>query len=51
VRENVLKSLEAKLEEGDKGLVGNDGYRRYLKTPQAGHFEIDPERVQSTEAP
>jgi hypothetical protein len=45
VRENVLKSLEAKLEEGDKGLVGNDGYRRYLKTPQAGHFEIDPERV------
>jgi Transposase DDE domain len=45
VRENIVKSLAQKLEEGDKGLVGNDGYRRYLKTPLAGHFEIDPERV------
>jgi hypothetical protein len=45
VRENIVKSLAQKLEEGDKSLVGNDGYRRYLKTPRAGHFEIDPERV------
>jgi len=45
VRQNVLRSLEEKLREGDKSLVGNDGYRRYLKTPRAGHFEIDPERV------
>jgi Transposase DDE domain len=45
VRENVLKSLQQKLKEGDKSLVGNDGYRRFLKTPHAAHFEIDPARV------
>jgi hypothetical protein len=35
----------SELEDGDKGLSATAGYRRYLKTPQAGHFEIDPERV------
>ena len=45
VREEVVRSLAAKLEYGDKGLVGNAGYRRFLATPRDGHFEIDPDRV------
>jgi hypothetical protein len=34
-----------KLQQGDKGLVGNAGYRRFLAAPKDGHFEIDPARV------
>jgi hypothetical protein len=28
--------------KGDKALVGNTGYRRYLKTIGNDHFAIDP---------
>jgi len=31
--------------QGDKALVGNSGFRRYLKTVSARHFAIDEERV------
>jgi hypothetical protein len=44
-REAILDSLRGKLKEGDKQLIGNAGYRRFLATPHAGHFEIDPARV------
>ena len=39
-REALLEALRAQLKQGDKSLVGNRGYRRYLKTTK-GHFEID----------
>jgi hypothetical protein len=45
VRAAILDSLAVKLKQGDKELVGNAGYRRFLATPRAGHFEIDPARV------
>jgi hypothetical protein len=45
VRGAVLRSLQASLRRGDKALVGNSAYRRYLKTPDEQHFEIDEERV------
>jgi Transposase DDE domain len=45
VREAVLRSLRASLRHGDKTLVGNSAYRRYLKTPDEKHFEIDEKRV------
>ena len=45
VREAILDSLRHKLKAGDKQLIGNAGYRRFLATPQAGHFEIDSARV------
>jgi Transposase DDE domain len=45
VREEVLRSLREGLRRGDKALVGNSAYRRYLKTPIEGHFEIDEKRV------
>jgi hypothetical protein len=44
-REAVLAALRTKLREGDKALVGNSAYRRYLKTPDAKRFTIDEARV------
>ena len=44
-REAVLSSLRAKLKQGDKALVGNSAYRRYLKTPDQQHFSIDEDRI------
>jgi hypothetical protein len=39
-REAILKALEGQLRKGDKSLVGNKGYRKYLRA--AGpHFDID----------
>ena len=45
VRAAILDSLQAKLQQGDKALVGNTGYKRFLATARGGHFEIDPARV------
>ena len=45
VRAEIVASLRTKLKAGDKALVGNDGYRRYLATPTEGHFEIDDARI------
>jgi hypothetical protein len=45
VRQQILASLDHTLDRGDKALVGNVGYRRFLKTPRDGHFEVDPARV------
>ena len=44
-REAVVAALRAKLKQGDKSLVGNSAYRRYLKTPDQQHFNIDEARV------
>jgi transposase len=44
-RAAIIESLRNKLQQGDKELVGNAGYRRFLATPRAGHFEIDAVRV------
>jgi transposase len=49
VREKVLRSLRESLRGGDKALVGNSAYRRYLKTPDDKHFEIDDRRVAEDE--
>ena len=37
--------LHLQLKAGDKVLVGNKGYRRYLKTPAEDHFVLDEARV------
>ena len=44
-RAAVVAALRTKLAQGDKALVGNSAYRRYLKTPDERHFSIDDERV------
>ncbi len=44
-RKAALAGLEKALRQGDKALVGNKGFRRFLKTEADSHFAIDPERV------
>ena len=44
-REATLAGLEKALHQGDKALVGNKGFRRFLRTEGDSHFAIDPERV------
>jgi len=45
-RASILAALERQLAKGDKALVGNTGYRRYLKTISEDHFAIDPDTVE-----
>jgi transposase len=40
-RSAILSALERQLKKGDKSLVGNKGYRRYLATTGEDHFVID----------
>ena len=44
-REAILAALEAALHHGDKSLVGNRGFRRFLGLAPGRRFEIDPRRV------
>lgn len=43
-REAMLRSLEDRLREGTGGLIGNRGFRRFLKV-EKGAVRIDPEKV------
>jgi transposase len=40
-RAAILAALERQLKKGDKSLVGNKGYRRFLATPDDDHFVVD----------
>src|ERR1700750_788573 len=44
-RASIVAALERQLAKGDKALVGNTGYRRYLKTISDDHSAIDPDKV------
>ena len=41
----IVESLRDKLHDGDKSLVGNNGYRKYLKSGGEEHFTIDEEKI------
>jgi len=45
-RAAIVAALERQLAKGDKALVGNTGFRRYLKTISDEHFAIDPDKVE-----
>ena len=45
-REAIVAALREQLKRGDKSLVGNKGYRRYLTSP-SDHFEIDEKKIQA----
>jgi len=45
-RAAILAALKRQLAKGGKALVGNTGYRRFLKTISADHFAIDPAKVE-----
>ena len=44
-REAILEGLREQLQRGDKSLVGNKGYRRYLKVEGQGHFVVDEAKI------
>jgi hypothetical protein len=41
----ILEALREQLRRGDKSLIGNKGYRRFLKIEAGGHFLIDENQV------
>ena len=45
-RAQIVASLREQLHRGDKALVGNKGYRRYLKVEGDSHFAIDEAKLQ-----
>jgi hypothetical protein len=47
-REAILASLEEQLKKGATALVGNRGYRRYLKS-ERGAFTVDYDKVKKEE--
>ena len=44
-REAIVASLQEKLRSGEKSLVGNKGYRRYLSSTGKDHFQIDEAKI------
>ena len=45
-REAIVEHLRRQLKQGDKSLVGNKGYRRFLKVEGEGHFAVDEARIE-----
>jgi hypothetical protein len=45
-RTAIVAALQRQLARGDKALIGNTGYRRYLKTISKDHFSIDQAKVE-----
>ena len=46
-REAILAGLREQLSRGDKSLVGNKGYRRFLKVEGESHFAIDEAKIEA----
>ena len=46
-REAIVSHLKEQLRRGDKSLIGNKGYRRYLKLAGRGHFVIDEKQLKA----
>jgi transposase len=44
-REAIVASLREQLGKGDKSLVGNKGYRRYLSGDDLSRFEVDEAKL------
>jgi len=43
-REAIVESLKERMKQGDKALIGNKGYRKYVKT-SGGGFTLDEEKI------
>ena len=46
-RKAIVAHLEKQLKRGDKDLIGNKGYRKYLQVAAGEHFTIDEAKVQA----
>jgi transposase len=44
-REAIVAGLAEQLKRGDKSLIGNKGYRKYVKPTEGKRFEIDQQKV------
>jgi Transposase DDE domain len=44
-RAAIVAGLREKLQRGEKSLVGNEGYRRFLKVEGDGHFVVDEAKI------
>ena len=44
-RKAIVEHLRAQLKRGDKDLIGNKGYRKYLQAGEGEHFTIDEEKI------
>lgn len=44
-REAIVAQLRARLPSGGKELVGNKGYRKFLREESATHFQLDEDKV------
>jgi hypothetical protein len=44
-RRAIVEALDQQLKRGDKALIGNSAYRRYLRTTSKKAFEIDPGKL------
>jgi transposase len=45
-RVSILAALARQLKKGDKALIGNTGYRRFLRTTGEEHFVIDAAKAE-----
>jgi hypothetical protein len=45
-REAMLAGLQARLRQSATSLVGNKGYRKYLRTREGGGFELDSAKIE-----
>jgi transposase len=48
-RQAIVGSLREKLKNGDKSLVGNKGYRKYIKSGGKEHFTVDEAKLKEEE--
>lgn len=46
-REAIVAALREQLKQGPKALVGNKGYRKFLKTARGGQFEVDDAQIKA----
>ena len=44
-RKAIVEALREQLKRGDKDLIGNKGYRKYLRVTEGEHFTIDENRI------
>jgi hypothetical protein len=45
-REAIVAALRDQLKRGDKSLIGNKGYRKFVKSVGGRRFEIDEQKIQ-----
>jgi hypothetical protein len=44
-RQAIVEHLREQLQRGDKDLIGNKGYRKYLRVGRGEHFTLDEDKI------